>query len=423
MDTDGLYSTATIHVNIIPADIYSPRFTKSIYKFSVHENSEINTLIGQIQAQIPSGQDSESLVYRLISTQQVQDTGATTDFSLNYKTGNLYVATSQLDRETSDTITLTVTANVGKYVDHAVVQITVLDVNDNRPVFTRTDYSARVYQDDASSTYLLRVQATDKDLNNNGIVRYSIKEPTSKVSIDSSTGVVHLNQPLRDNLNITLVAHDSGEPSQNSETSLLIQVVPRVHLAPQFDRPVLEFYLVENMPANTVVGEIRARDPDMGINGNIVYKILDNSLFELQPSGEYNSVLLVSKFVSDYDKKSGALVELKVRAYSSALFTDCLVRVHIQNLSEYKPIVPNPVRIIFNNYKNYFLTGNSAFIPVYGASPADNLTFSLLDSVGKQVVDLDPRTGKITFKPILNSNNLINVSFLVGVNGKIYIIV
>jgi len=45
-----------------------------------------------------------------------------------------------------------------------------------------------------------------------------------------------------------------------------------------------------------------------------------------------------------------------------------------------------------------------------------NLTFRLLDSIGKQVVDLDSKTDKITFKPILNSNNQINVSFLIRIN-------
>ena len=71
----------------------------------------------------------------------------------------------------------------------------------------------------------------------------------------------------------------------------------------------------------------------------------------------------------------------------------------------YKLAVPNPVRIVFNNYTNYFLTPNSAFMPVYGADAGDNLTFSLLDSVGRQVVDLDAVSGEIRFKAILNSNN------------------
>lgn len=245
----------------------------------------------------------------------------------------------------------------------------------------------------------------------------------SEIFIDSLTGVIRLNKKPKSDLNITLVAHDSGEPSLSSETYVFIELMSNDHLAPQFDRSILDFYLVENMPSGTVVGEVKARDPDLGVNANIVYKILDNhELFELKPSGAYNSVLLVTKFVSDYEKRNAGLIELKVRAYSSFsaanVFTDTLVRVHIQNLQDYKPIVPNPVRVVFNNYKNYFLTPNSAFIPVYGVDAATNLTFSLLDSVGKQVVDLDPETGQITFKPILNSNNLINVSFLVGVDGK-----
>jgi hypothetical protein len=47
-----------------------------------------------------------------------------------------------------------------------------------------------------------------------------------------------------------------------------------------------------------------------------------------------------------------------------------------------------------------------------------SMILSLLDSIGKQVVDLDSKSGKLTFKPILNSNNQINVSFMIGINGK-----
>ena len=315
-----------------------------------------------------------------------------------------------------------------------------------------------MYQDDIHNSYLLRIEATDKDLDKNSIIKYSLKEPITSsshhffISIHSQTGVIRLAKdmtksittPFNEQLNISLIAHDSGDDdddgdSLSSETYLLINIMPNVHLAPQFDRSFLEFFLVENMPIRTVVGEIRARDPDLGMAANIVYKILDDDeLFELRPSGSFNSALLVTKFVSDYDdykkkKKNavvgggGDLIEIKVRAYSSfssasVLFTDILVRVIIQDLRDYRLVVPNPVRIVFNNYKNYFLTQNSAFIPVYGVDEADNVTFSLLDSVGKQVVDIDARSGEITFKPILNSNNLINVSFLVGVDGELILI-
>ena len=420
MDQDGLYSTSIVHANIIPADIYSPRFTKSIYKFKTTENSPANTLIGQISAHIPSGLEYENLVYQIITVQGSLEHNS--DFSLNYKTGNLYVATNNLDREKYDLITLYVTASVGKLIDHAIIQVELIDANDNPPLFTRLSYNAKIYKDDMYNSYLLRVEATDKDLDKNSVIKYSIKEPTPYVFIDSSSGVIRLNkQPSQrslKSLNLTLIAQDCGEPALASEVNVLIQSINKKHLPPQFDRQLLQFQLVENMPTGTIIGEIKARDPDGGLNANIVYKILrNNELFELKPSGSYNSVLLVTKFVSDFNKQpSSSFIELKVRAYSSSSFTDCVVQVDIQSLNEYKARVPNPVRIVFNNYKNYFLTPNSAFIPVYGANTANNVTFSLIDSIGKQVVDLDKYTGEIKFKPILNSNNLINVSFLVGID-------
>jgi len=146
VDEEGLYSSASIHVRVIPDDVYSPRFTNSTYKFQVYENSEVSTFIGQVQAQIPSGLNYEDLTYRIITVQD-SSTSETADnskdFSLNYKTGNLYVATDRLDRENYDTVTLYVTASVGKLVDHAIVQIDIRDVNDNPPVFTRDFYQVR----------------------------------------------------------------------------------------------------------------------------------------------------------------------------------------------------------------------------------------------------------------------------------------
>ena len=56
-------------------------------------------------------------------------------------------------------------------------------------------------------------------------------------------------------------------------------------------------------------------------------------------------------------------------------------------------------------------------MPINEKDLFSNLTFRLLDSVGKQVVDLDSKSGKLKFKPILNSNNQINVSFMIGING------
>jgi hypothetical protein len=107
-----------------------------------------------------------------------------------------------------------------------------------------------------------------------------------------------------------------------------------------------------------------------------------------------------------------------LRAYSGLLFTDCLVKVLIKDVNDNAPVLANPFKIVFNNYKNNFLIESFARIPAYDLDVSDNLTFTLLDSIGKQFVNLDSITGEILLKPILNSNNQINAAFAVSVTGK-----
>jgi hypothetical protein len=44
------------------------------------------------------------------------------------------------------------------------------------------------------------------------------------------------------------------------------------------------------------MGLIRARDPDLGVHADISYKLLNgNDMFELKPSGIFNTVTLAVK--------------------------------------------------------------------------------------------------------------------------------
>jgi hypothetical protein len=445
MDQDGLYSMAQIQIVILPKDVNMPRFSQDIYNFQIYENASVNTLIGTIQASSPNSMASDDyssrIIYKLIQQNNENYSNDLTMlvveqqdcFKLDELTGNFYVS-NQLDREKFESITLYVTAtnynDKTQLIDHAIVQIQVLDVNDNPPVFTRPFYELNIYKNTKLNSYLTRIEASDKDLGLNGMIRYSFidsffEAQNVPVSIDSITGIIRLTKNLeKDIFNLTLVANDLGieYSSMNSSTYLLINYIDENKLPPVFDVNVFVFNMFENQPIGTVIGSIKARDPDAGQEANIIYKLLDsNELFELKPSGQFNTVLLTNKFIGDLQaKNSRNIFELSIRAYStsaSALHTDCLIRVFLKDSNDNTPILPKSFKIIFNNYKNYFLTEKSAYVPVYDPDISSNLTFRLLDSIGKQVVDLDSKTGKITFKPILNSNNQINVSFMIGING------
>lgn len=115
-----------------------------------------------------------------------------------------------------------------------------------------------------------------------------------------------------------------------------------------------------------------------------------------------------------------------IRAYSNHLHTDCAVRVHVKSANESYFSVPKRFKLVFNNYKNYFLTERMPRVPLHNdydtdldvdEDSSDNTKYTLVDSVGKQLVSLNERTGEISLKPLLNSNNYINASFDIEISG------
>lgn len=432
MDSYGLYSIANVYVKILPSKNLSPRFTKDTYSFKIKESSPVGSLVGVISASFYQVEiDTGSIVsYKIIVNTETDRTSTlsnTVDFRLDEQTGQLFVS-NLLDREKYSSVTLYVTASDQSKpyrADHALIQIEILDVNDNKPIFTRQFYEVDVYENIKINSYLLRVEANDKDLGENGIVRYTIDDESGRsISIDEKTGIIRLNKsPTFSFLNISLTASDMGQPSLSSKTFILIRNVFSIDSPPYFDRNPLIFYLVENQPVGTILGELKARDIDNDyFNSNIVYKILDkngNDFFELKQLGRFNTVLLTTKFVADYEHTDKTFT-FQVRAYSLYSFSDCSINVIIRSLNENSPFVKSPFKIIFNNYKNFFLTEQTARVPIQNTDPTNNLTFKLVDSVGKQLVNLNSKTGQITLKSILNSNNQINASFQISVHDGVH---
>ncbi|KAG7246357.1 hypothetical protein CRUP_017670, partial [Coryphaenoides rupestris] len=70
------------------------------------------------------------------------------------------------------------------------VTVTVLDVNDNPPVFERRDQLASVREDVAVGTEVLRVYAASKDIGTNAEITYSIRSGNehAKFHIHTLTG-------------------------------------------------------------------------------------------------------------------------------------------------------------------------------------------------------------------------------------------
>lgn len=106
----------------------------------------------------------------------VDDAGGS--FSID-KTSGILVLERFLDREVQSAYQVTVRASdwgaptrLSSFVN---VTVTILDVNDNPPVFEHRDQLVTVPEDVALGTEVLRVHAASKDIGTNAEITYSIR--------------------------------------------------------------------------------------------------------------------------------------------------------------------------------------------------------------------------------------------------------
>jgi hypothetical protein len=55
------------------------------------------------------------------------------------------------------------------------INVTVSDINDNKPIFSRTQYDITVPEDISVTSKILNITAVDKDAGKNGEVEYTLR--------------------------------------------------------------------------------------------------------------------------------------------------------------------------------------------------------------------------------------------------------
>ncbi|MEQ2163766.1 hypothetical protein GOODEAATRI_033771, partial [Goodea atripinnis] len=76
------------------------------------------------------------------------------------------------------------------------IDITVLDVNDNPPIFNQSLYRTAVSENALRGTYITTINATDADFGSNSIITYrfsNMKEQLTDIfALDEVTGIITL---------------------------------------------------------------------------------------------------------------------------------------------------------------------------------------------------------------------------------------
>ncbi|XP_041359664.1 putative protocadherin beta-18 [Gigantopelta aegis] len=275
--------TLTVHVKVKDYNDNAPVFTQTEYNFSAAETLPLNSVIGQISASdVDMGRNAQTF-YRYSS---VRPSKLDELFSLDEYSGELRVM-SPLQYESGqiyETVVEAVDRGVPPLTSQAKVFIRVLDVGNTPPkvnlVLKKTVYSDTILLSEGSpiDTFVGHVKVEDNDSGLNGIVSCTIYSTHFSLNELEGKGYAilvsrQLDREVIQQHNVTVVCYDSGSPSLKSSVSFLVIVTDINDNNPVFSRPVYYTRLAENAPVNQFIVKVSAQDDDLGVNGDISYRL------------------------------------------------------------------------------------------------------------------------------------------------------
>ncbi|XP_034454789.1 protocadherin beta-15-like [Hippoglossus hippoglossus] len=225
------------------------------------------------------------------------------------------VLDKELDREKEHDLNfmlIAVDGGVPQRSGTANIHVTVLDANDNAPVFDRTVYKASLPENAAVDTIVVTVSASDADEGINGEVTYEfsrISERAKKVfSLNSKTGEIKVIGPLdfESNSKYEMRIDAKDGYGLSSDSKVMIDIIDVNDNAPVVYLKSLTNPMPENVSPGTEVGIINVQDRDSETSGQVRCSIQQNVPFKLVPSiKNYYSLVttgqLDRELVSDYN--------------------------------------------------------------------------------------------------------------------------
>ncbi|XP_032117382.1 cadherin EGF LAG seven-pass G-type receptor 1 isoform X5 [Sapajus apella] len=309
-------SSGVVSVQVLDVNDNEPIFVSSPFQATVLENVPLGYSVVHIQAVDADSGENARLHYRLVDTASAFLGGGSAgpknpvpapDFPFQIHNSSGWITLcAELDREEVEHYSFGVEA-----VDHGSppmssstsVSITVLDVNDNDPVFTQPTYELRLNEDAAVGSSVLTLQARDRDANS--VITYQLTGGNTRnrfaLSSQRGGGLITLALPLdykQEQQYVLAVTASDGTRSHTAH--VLINVTDANTHRPVFQSSHYTVSVSEDRPVGTSIATLSANDEDTGENARITYVIQDPvPQFRIDP----DSGIMYTMMELDYEQQ------------------------------------------------------------------------------------------------------------------------
>ena len=339
-------TTGLVLITVLDVNSVTPTFTSPVYVFYVLENSTLGALIGTVHA-LDSDRGSNGMV--------TYATSGDSPFLINGTSGEI-VVNGTLDRETTPAYWLVVVAidrGTPPRSSSCLVNITVLDANDNLPIFVVSYISISIPEHLPAPTYVATVHADDRD---GGVVLYFLPpENLTLFAINSTTGVVTAKKSFdydagETHFVVVVIAMDQGNPPLFSQAIIDLNITEGAKYPPRFPADQLQLLVPENLPINSTVVVVEANGTEPGLAGVVTYSLVGvPALYPFQINSSSGAIYLVSSL----DRETTPFYYFRVQAtklFEDEVLTSILVvNVTVQDVNDNAPFVTvleNPVTIL-----------------------------------------------------------------------------
>ncbi|XP_017268054.1 protocadherin-10 isoform X2 [Kryptolebias marmoratus] len=302
------------------------------------------------------------------------------------------VLQTPLDREQQSAHQMVLTAVDGGAPERsgtAQIDVTVLDANDNAPVFDQSFYRVRLDENAPKGTVVIRLNASDLDEGPNADITYSFSghapiKVRQLFSVDPHTGEIKVKGVIDYEKarmhEIYVQAKDKGPSAVAVHCKVLVNVLDKNDNLPEVILTSVSTPVQEDVPPGTVIAVISVMDRDSGENGNVDCEIPHHVPFQLHSSFKNYYTLVTSDFL---DREAVAEYNITLTARdmgSPPLFTRRTVLVQVSDVNDNAPHFKQPSYSVYlteNNAPGSSICSVTALDPDSGQNAY--LSYSVLE--------------------------------------------
>ncbi|XP_060904161.1 protocadherin alpha-2-like isoform X13 [Labrus mixtus] len=421
-------SVHRIDINVGDINDNSPEFIEQSYSLNISESTSPGERYLLLIAEDADIGSNSVKSYKLSQNEY---------FSLDVQSGGEHEVSAELvlqkalDREKQAVIKLILTAvDGGKPARSGTLQINinVIDLNDNTPIFAKSLYKVRVRENSNYGAKIIQMNATDLDEGMNSKILYSFlkqrnTDPSNIFDLNPETGEITVKGTLdyeeTPAYEVRVQAKDQGPTPRSAHAKLLIEIIDVNDNAPDISVTSLMTPVKEDAELGTIVALVTVSDKDGGNNGVTNCKVVGSVPFKLKSNYKNDYSLVVD---GPLDRENTSLYNVTIKATdegSPPLSSVSVISVDVSDVNDNAPRFMEPS---VNMYMKENSPTGSVIYTISAFDPdLDNnakLTYKLLDSYPRSIptssfVNINSETGDIVSLQSFNYEELKTFQFKV----------